>query len=256
MTDIINDIQKRAAELQKHIIFPEADDERVIKAADYLREKKICNVTLVGDASALKSVLAHKSTDIIDTTKPLPHAAILAKRLWQRRKDKLKSWQEAEEFLKNRLNYASALIEAGYVDGGVAGSVASTGDVIRAAIRCIGLKEETNIVSSCFLMALSSQKAITYADCGVVPYPNAEQLADIAIESAETHQRLTGKKPIVAMLSFSTKGSAKHERVERVQKATKLANAKNPKLDIDGEFQFDAACVPGVAKRKAPDSAV
>lgn len=256
METIIENIRKRAAKLQKHIIFPEAEDERVLKAADYLTDKKICEVTLVGDPNVIKSVSKNKSIHIIDTAKPFPNMDELTERVWQRRKEKLEDRAEVETILKNRLNYAAAMVDAGYADGCVAGSIASTGEVIRSAIQGIGLKEDTKIVSSCFLMVLKNQQVITYADCGVVPYPNIEQLADIAIESARTHQLLTGEEPIVAMLSFSTKGSAQHECIDLVRTALKLVQSKSPKLAIDGELQFDAAFIPEVAMRKAPNSNV
>lgn len=256
MERAIKNIRKRAAKLRKHIIFPEAEDERILKAAGHLTARDICEVTLVGDAEAIKTELDNRPVHIIDTAKLLPHLSMLTDRLWQRRKEKLDNKQEAENFLQNRLNYAAAMIESGKVDGGVAGSVASTGKVIRSAIQCIGIKKDAEIVSSCFLMAFNEQKTLTYADCGVVPYPNAKQLADIAVETSRTHRRLTAEEPIVAMLSFSTRGSARHERVSLVRQATELVKEKNIELRIDGELQFDAAFVPQVAKRKVPDSEV
>jgi phosphate acetyltransferase len=156
--------------------------------------------------------------------------------------------------LNDPLYLAATMVATGVADAAVGGSLTTTGEVIRAAIHSIGLCEGNNTVSSTFLMALENKPPLTYADCGVVPYPDAEQLADIALESARTHQRLTGEEPKVAMLSFSTKGSSKHERTELVVEATKLIQQKVPELTIDGELQFDAAFVPHVAERKAPES--
>ncbi len=254
MNSIIKSIRQRAKKLQKHIIFPEGKDERIINAAEYLVEKKICKVTLLGDAAEIHQLTDSKSLHIIDSNESLKYLDELTGRFWQRRKTKLADKKEAKKLLKNPLNYAAALVEADYADGCIAGSVAPTSDVIRAAIQCIGAKENCTIVSSCFLMALKDERALTYADCGVVPYPDAQQLADIAIESARTHALLTEEEPVVAMLSFSTKGSAKHPQIELIQKALRLAKAKAPNLKIDGELQFDAAFAREVAERKAPQS--
>jgi phosphate acetyltransferase len=172
------------------------------------------------------------------------------------RKHKGITRKEAREKLEDSLYLGAILVATGRADGCVAGSIATTGDVIRAAIHCIGIREGIKTISSTFLMALQNQPPLTYADCGVVPYPDAEQLADIAIESARTHKLLTQKKPKVAMLSFSTKGSAKHERTDLVVEATKIVKHKKPELQVDGELQFDAAFVPEVALRKAPDSPI
>lgn len=254
MNNRIQNIRQRARRLQKHVIFPEGEDERIIQAADHLKKNGICDVTLMGDGVEIRRHVNSESIHIIDVNRPLTYLDELAERLWKRREDKLESKTEAEQLLKNPLNYAAAMVDAGKVDGCVAGSATPTGDVIRSAIQCIGMKEDTDIVSSCFLMTRKDKEAFIYADCGVVPYPDAGQLADIAIEAARTHQLLTQNEPTVAMLSFSTKGSAKHPQVELVQQATELAKSKNKELMIDGELQFDAAFDPAVAERKAPES--
>jgi phosphate acetyltransferase len=140
-------------------------------------------------------------------------------------------------------------------DGSVAGSLSTTGDVIRAGIQIVGMPPGIAVVSSFFLMVFP-HTTYCYADCGVVPDPTSEQLADIAISTAENHRKLTGEEPRVAMLSFSTKGSASHPAVEKVQKATVLAKQKRPDLLIDGELQLDAAIVPSVGAKKAPGSPI
>lgn len=140
-------------------------------------------------------------------------------------------------------------------DGFVAGSTASTGDVLRAAIQCVGMPEGISIVSSFFLMIMP-EKTYSFADCAVVPNPDANQLADIAISTADNHKTVTGEEPNVAMLSFSTKGSAQHELIDKVLEATKIAQEKRPDLNIDGELQFDAAVIDKIGKKKAPDSNV
>lgn len=147
------------------------------------------------------------------------------------------------------------MVRDGMADGSVAGSLSTTGDVLRAGIQVIGLAENIGVVSSFFMMIFPHQ-VYTFADCAVVPDPNAEQLADIGSAAADNHRRLTGEQPRVAMLSFSTKGSASHARVEKVQQATSLLQKKRPDLVVDGELQLDAAIVPKVSESKAPGSPV
>ena len=261
MNDIIREIQERAAKLGKTVIFPETEDPRVLKAASFLADKKICSAILVGEESGIKETARQEAIRLPDSMKfmsidTIPFASELVDHLYQRRKHKGISRPEAQKTIRNPLYFSAGLVAINKADGCVAGSVATTGEVIRAAIHSIGLRKLTSIVSSTFLMALRDRKVLTYADCGVVPYPDAAQLADIAIESARTHRLLTRQEPIIAMLSFSTKGSAKHERTELVTEAMEMAKNKAPELKIDGEFQFDAAFVPEVAKRKAPNSDV
>lgn len=255
-------IRGRAAAGEKSIVFPETHDTRVLKAATCLVEQNICRVILVGEQTSIQAVAEKEAISLPDDIEyhspdNRDYTDALGSWLYERRKHKGITQQEAADRIrKDPLYYAAGLVALNKADGCVAGSVATTGAVIRAAIHCIGMREDTDIVSSIFLMALKENRVLTYADCGVVPYPDAEQLADIALNSARTHQILTGEQPIVAMLSFSTKGSAKHERTELVTAALQKARNKNPDLRIDGELQFDAAFVPEVAKRKAPASAV
>jgi phosphate acetyltransferase len=162
----------------------------------------------------------------------------------------------AQKTIANPLFFGAMLVRNDRASASIAGSLSTTGDVIRAAIQVIGIAQSCSVVSSCFAMVFSNGRTYTYADCGVVPDPNAEQLADIAITSAKTHKSLTREEPVVAMLSFSTKGSAKHPLVEKVQEATRIAQQKDPSLMIDGELQGDAAIVEAVAKSKAPNSKV
>jgi phosphate acetyltransferase len=140
-------------------------------------------------------------------------------------------------------------------DGSVAGSTASTADVMRAGIQCVGIPEGISIVSSFFLMILPD-KTFSFADCAVVPNPDVKQLADIAISTADNHRKLTEQEPFVAMLSFSTKGSATHEDVDKVIESTKIVKKKRPDIKIDGELQFDAAIIESIGQRKAPGSTV
>lgn len=261
MTNIIKEIRKRSAKLGRTIVLPETDDARVLKAASFLDDQEICSVILTGDERRITKLANKERIPLpnsveITSLDTLAFAGELVNHLYERRKHKGISKAEARETLENPLYLGAGLVALGKADGCVAGSLATTGDVIRAAIHSIGLRETTDIVSSTFLMALKEGRVLTYADCGVVPYPDASQLADIAIESARTHALLTQEEPVVAMLSFSTKGSARHERTELVTEALGIAQEKSSELEIDGEFQFDAAFVPEVAKRKAPQSKV
>ncbi|PAU93807.1 phosphate acetyltransferase [Aliifodinibius salipaludis] len=259
--EIIHQIRERASKLQKTIVFPEAGDPRVLRAASYLLEENICNIKLLGNK---EEIIAANEIEEREIPKNLsgyfigePEDKIpLTDHLYERRKQKGISREEAEVMLENPLYLGAVMVATDRADGCVAGSITTTGDVIRAAIHSIGLRKGNKTVSSTFLMALKNQPALTYADCGVVPYPDAEQLADIAMESARTHQLLTQEAPRVAMLSFSTKGSAKHERTELVVNATNIIKQKQPDFLMDGELQFDAAFVPEVAQRKAPDSPI
>lgn len=149
------------------------------------------------------------------------------------------------------------MVESGEVDGSVAGAMNTTGNVLRAGIQCIGLAENITTVSSIFLMIVPGwERPFSFADGAVVPDPDPEQLASIAVSSAITHQKITGDEPIVAMLSFSTLGSADHPMVDKVKAATELVKKKMPGLKVDGELQLDAAIIPSIGSKKAPDSVV
>ncbi|MYA85703.1 MAG: recombinase [Acidimicrobiaceae bacterium] len=158
--------------------------------------------------------------------------------------------------LDDPLHVAALMVAVGEADACVAGATRPTPDVVRAALFCIGLAPGVDIVSSCFLLVLPDGTPVTYGDCGVVPEPDAAQLASIAVSTAATHAELTGDEPRVAMLSYSTKGSAAGPRVELVREATEIVRSRTPSLAVDGELQFDAAWVPEVAESKAPGSPV
>lgn len=258
--DIIEKIRSRASALGKTIVLPETQDFRVLRAASFLDEN-ICSVILAGDEKEIRKRAGKQGIELSDSVKFESFKTStcrekLITNLFERRKHKGILEKGAAEKLNNALYLGAGLVAIKKADGCVAGSVATTGEVIKAALHSIGLREGIEIVSSIFLMALRDGRVLTYADCGVVPYPNKKQLADIAVESARTHQLLTGEEPAVAMLSFSTKGSAQHERVGLVTDALQIAKEKSPGLIIDGELQFDAAFVPEVAARKAPESEV
>jgi phosphate acetyltransferase len=163
--------------------------------------------------------------------------------------------ENAKEVMKRDLFFGAMMVRESMADGFVAGSTASTGDVLKAAFQCVGMPEGISIVSSFFLMILP-ERTLSFADCAVVPNPDAQQLADIAVTTADNHKILTGEEPYVAMLSFSTKGSAEHELLDKVKEATKIAQSKRPDLNIDGEMQFDTAIIDSIGKKKAPGSTV
>lgn len=248
--NIIESIRNKAAENLKTIVFPRSSDSRVVKAAEYLQKHTLCIPVLLKNGDHIKT-----DVEVIEIESH-PNLEEYAHSFYEKRKHKGITYAQALETIKDPLFFASSMLVHGDADGSVAGSISSTGDVLRAAIQTIGLKEGSKVVSSIFLMSFDDGRVFTYGDCGVVPYPNSEQLASIAIDSASTHQVLTGIDPKVAMLSFSSKGSAKHERVDLVTEALKLAKSQNPELSIDGELQFDAAYVESVGRRKAPASNV
>lgn len=248
--NIIDSIRDRASKKQATIVLPRSSDERVIKAAEYLVENNLCKVILLKN-----EVDVTTNIPVIDPATD-PKREEYAQFFYEKRKHKGLELDQAKEIMKDPLFFAAAMLNAGDADGCVAGSVSTTGDVLRAAIQVIGLKAGSSVVSSVFLMSFEDGKVFTFGDCAVVPYPTSEQLASIAVDSAESHKLLTDVDAKVAMLSFSTKGSAKHERVELVSDAYKMATKAKPELDIDGELQFDAAFVETIGARKAPDSKV
>lgn len=244
MTDIVNDIRQRARQRQKLIILPEKGDARIQAAAKIVEQEKIAKLRLLG-----KEDLESKKIDDF------------AQLFFELRKHKGITLDEARQTVSIPLYYAGLLVRVGEADGFVAGAAHSTPDVARAAIYCLGVDERIKTVSSCFIMVVSNcnlgeNGVFVFADCGIVPQPSAEQLAQIAISSSELAQNVFGIRPRVAMLSYSTKGSARGVLVDKVKEATVLAKQMRPDLLIDGELQLDAAIVPEVAKIKDPNGAL
>ena len=258
---ILEEIWNRASKLHKHIVLPEGEEDRMIRAAAQIHQESICRVTLLGNENIVLQKadnmgIALDGISIINAI----HSNMLedyVNQFFELRKHKGITKEEARNTISQPLFFGAMMVKQGEVDGSVAGSVNTTGDVLRAGIQCIGLADDISIVSSIFLMVVPGwEKPFTYADGGVVPDPNPDQLASIAIASAQTHQKLTGDEPVVAMLSFSTYGSASHPMVNKVQEATRLVRERAPHLNVDGELQVDAAVVPSVAEKKAPGSSV
>lgn len=251
MNATIQHIRERAASLGKHVVFPEGHDPRIQKAAEFLEDNNICSATLLHSGNLSGSSAPFRTLNHTDDSSRIKS---FAEELYNKQNAKTSNADEARKLLRNPLYYAASMVNAGLADACVAGATVATADVIRCAIEVIGIKGDREIISSIFLMSMPSDRIFTYADCGVVPYPDEQELAEIALESAQTHEQLTGEKARVAMLSFSTKSSAPHERSQLVRDALKIAQNKNSELIIDGELQFDAAFVPDIAARKAPDS--
>ena len=254
MSTTIQQLREKAKRNPRRIVFPETHDPRVLNAAKQLADHQLAiPVLLERDDLASNSSLASFET-VSTANKDI--AERCANQLFENRKHKGLSREAAFEAIKDPLLFSALLVKIGFVDGGVAGSIAPTPSVIRAALYGIGAAPGRKTISSFFLMQLQSGRALTYADCGVVPDPTAEQLAEIAICAAESHLRLTGESPKVALLSFSTKASAEHPRIDKVRSALKIAKTISSELCIDGELQFDAAFVPEIGQRKAPNSPV
>ncbi len=251
----------RAKPLHKRIVLPEGVDPRTVRAAHTLVEQNIARPVLLGNEETVRAVAAEQgitlpyTIPIIDPARS-ERVTEFAQELFQLRKHRGMTYEQARETVQDVLYFGALMVRRGNVDGSVAGAAHPTPDVLRAAIHCIGVDEGSALVSSFFLMILPDGRPVTFADCAVVPTPDADQLASIGVDAARSHRLLTGEEPQVAFLSFSTKGSADDPAVDLVRNATAKAQAMRPELVIDGEFQFDAAFVPSVAERKAPGSAV
>ncbi|MCJ7812211.1 phosphate acetyltransferase, partial [bacterium] len=258
---ILEKIREKASMLNKHIVLPEGEEERMIRAAAQIRQEKVCRVTLLGDEKKVSQKAKDMGVSLKDISilDPLRSEMLdtYSDQYFELRKQKGMTQENARKTISQSLFYGAMMVRGGEVDGSVAGSINTTGDVLRAGIQCIGLTNNISIVSSIFLMIVPGwKKPFTFADAAVVPDPNPDQLASIAIASAQTHQKLTGDEPIVAMLSFSTYGSASHPMVDKVREATRLVKEKAPELKVDGELQVDAAIIPSIGEKKAPGSIV
>jgi len=258
---LLDDIRKEAKNKNKTIVLPEAHDERIIQGAAILLEENIAQIILIGDEDKLKKYA--KELDVsIDKAIILDPATYekqdeFVQAYYEKRKLKGMTVENAKEIMKDPTYFGAMLVEKGMADGCLSGADTSTGNVMKAAFHIIGTAEGVKTVSSDILMITPDEKKIwSFADCAVMPDPTAEQLADIAISTADTHKKVVGEEPRIAMLSFSTKGSAKHPKAQKVIDATNIVKEKRPDLQIDGELQADAAIVESVGAKKAPGSDV
>jgi len=264
--NLMQDIIKRAQANRQRIVLPEGTEERTLKAADRLLEDKVADIILIGNPSEIKKLaeqygLLHIGDATIIDPLNHPKKAIYTDLLFNLRKDKGLSMEQAGRLTEDPLYLGCLMIKNGDADGEIAGAKNTTGDVLRPAFQIIKTLPNTNLVSGAFLMfvqdpSYGADGIVVFADCAVYPNPNARELAEIAVTTAHTTRALVGVEPRVSLLSFSTKGSAKHEMIDKVVEATRIAKEMAPDLLIDGELQADAALVPSIGKSKAPGSPV
>jgi phosphate acetyltransferase len=246
----------RARPLHKRIVFPEGDDARVIEAAERLAHEGIVQPILNGQKlSPARPGVTFVDPAACDRTRD--YAALL----YERRKASGVTQAEAQDLARQPLYLAALMVAAGDADGSVGGAANTTADTVRAALHAIGPAPGIRLVSSAFIMALNNREIghnglMAFADCAVVVDPSPADMAEIAISTAETTRRIIGAEPAVALLSFSTKGSSRHARIDKITEALRLVRERAPDLNIDGELQLDAALIPAIARSKAPGSRV
>lgn len=262
---LMNVIREKAKANKKHILLPEGTEDRTVQAAALIVKQGIADVTLLGNPDEVNAVAARYGVDltgvnILDymASEDMPRYIDM---FYELRKEKGVTPEKAAATMKSPLFYAAMMIKDHKADGMVAGAVCTTGDTLRPGLQIIKMAPGISVVSSCFIMevpnkAYGSDGILVFADCAVNPCPNAQQLAAIAVSTAASAKTLCGIDPRVAMLSFSTKGSAKHELVDKVTEATALVHELAPELNVDGELQADAALVEKVGQLKSPGSPV
>lgn len=262
---VLEKVRLRAKQNLQKIVFPEGDDARVIQASFKIQKEGLAEPVLLGDPEEIvnysqKNGLGSPTFEIINP----PDSPLLdrfTEIFFERRKHKGILVEAAREYVTDRAAFGAMMLTADCCDGYVAGAVRTTGDTVKAGIWCVGLQPGISVVSSFFLMLFPDPSwgetgAMLYADCGVVPDPTPEQLADIAISTAANTRMYLDTAPKVALLSFSSKGSAEHSLVHKVRKAFSVLKDRNIDFEFDGELQADAAIVPGVANKKAPGSPI
>ncbi|MBP1588245.1 MAG: phosphate acetyltransferase [Clostridia bacterium] len=256
-------ISERARSDIKTIVLPESEDVRVIKAAAMIQEQGIANVVLVGDPDKIKILAEGLDISKARIVNPIGYGKFdeYVNAFYELRKAKGMTPEKAEATMKDYVYFATMMVKMGEADGMVSGAAHSTADTVRPALQILKTRPGTNKVSAFFVMVVpnceyGADGAFVYGDSGLVENPDAEALSDIAIESAASFKQLIEKEPVVAMLSYSTYGSAHSELTEKVIEATRLAKEKAPELVLDGELQADAALVPKVGASKAPGSPV
>lgn len=265
MSGFLESIAERAAQRSRRVVLPEGHDPRTLAAAARLMRDSLVEPVVLGPVDRIRQGLADAGVDAgaIDVHDPGtdPRHERFAQILLDLRRDRGLTEPEAANWARDPLMFGALMVREGEADGSVAGADHSTGDVIRAAIRCVGLRPGISTVSSTFYMVCRpfrggalEEEVLSFTDGAVVPDPDARQLADIARAAVEARRKIVEDEPRVAFLSFSTRGSADHERVRKVRDAFELFRAAEPDVVADGELQLDAAIIPDIAARKAPDS--
>ena len=262
---IIDKIKAKAASDVRTIVLPEGEEERNVQAASKISKAGLARIIMLGDPEKVKAVAEKFGVCLcgVEIINPATSdkAGAYAEKLYELRKAKGMTEEQAAKLVADPMYYGVMMVKMGDADGLVSGAIHSTGDMLRPALQIIKAKPGMKTVSSCFLMESPETEygengIMIFADCAVNIDPDAEQLANIALGAADSARSLAGIEPRVAMLSFSTKGSAKHDNVTKVQEATRIAHEMAPELMLDGELQLDAALVPSVGALKAPGSAV
>ncbi len=263
---LLNSIKEKAKKNKKCIVLPEGAEDRTLAAANMILSEGISDLILLGSETEITKKAKKAGYQSISKARiidPVHYEGKTdyANMLYEIRKHRGLSLQEAQKLVEDPLYLATLLIKNGVADGEVAGAMNATGDVLRPAFQIIKTLPGIRVVSGAFLMILKDKQwgdggILVFADCAVHPDPNAQELAEIAVMSARTAKAIAGMEPRVAMLSFSTKGSAKHPMCDKVIEATKIAKEMGPDLNIDGELQADAAIIESIGKSKAPGSPV
>lgn len=263
--DFVKMVHVKAVEAGKTIVLPEGCEPRTLKASEIITKNKLAKVILVGNSDEIKKN-ADKESVSLDGVQIIDPAKSewfddFANTFYELRKDKGVDLKKAAQTMKDEVYFATMMVHKGYADGLVSGAIHSTGDTIRPALQIIKTKPGIKVVSSSFVMLVPECEMgcggmFVFADCAVNIDPDADQLAEIAVSSAETAKVLCGMEPKIAMLSFSTHGSAKHAFVDKVTAATKIVKERFPELKVDGEIQADAALVASVGKTKCPGSPI
>ena len=261
----IEEMKIKAKKNIKTIVLPEATDQRVLEATNIILKEGFANVILVGDEKEIINIANENGFDVSKATIINPNESSkyeeYVEAFYELRKLKGVDINKAKEMMKDPVYFGMMMVKMGDCDGFVSGAIHSTSDTLRPALQILKTAPNTKLVSAFFLMVVPNCEygengTFVFSDCGLNPNPNAEELSEIAISSAKSFEQLVGKTPRVAMLSFSTYGSAKSESTEKVTQATQLVKEKMPKLLVDGELQLDAAIIPEVANSKAPGSKV